>query len=153
MKRLGWTADELLSTPIETLEASVVDCGSCPVNLSCAVRRGGNGYKYACCGSTAVVVEGLITVSGICVSPSLLVMDCARNRFETSPRVLDLKELCVLCKAEHFALVHLLNLTPNHRIVPTVHAKVPLRERVAAWRAAEPAAQARVEEIRKQETK
>ncbi len=116
-----WTLMKLLEATPEAVEASRVDCGTCPVSMQCIAGDGGNGWKFDCCGAAAVEV---ITDEG----RVLLVMDCAENRFERNVRAEEFKE-CGLCNCD-VVMTHFLGMSDHHRYVPTVHAKVPVRERL-----------------------
>lgn len=103
-----------------TFDAHVktVNCGTCPVTMACAVGQGGTGYEFECCRSTGVVdAEG-----------RMLAIDCTRHQFETR-RVLP---LCPLCSG---SIVDGALREVQHAFwVPTIYAKVPVGQRIEAWR-------------------
>jgi len=118
--RLGWPLKAVLEIDVEQAERSRVDCGTCPVSIQCAAGEGGNGWKFDCCGATAVHVDGL-----------LLVMDCANNQFNKTEKTRGLK--CPLCGSDVMES-YARGIADDHRWVPTVHAKVPIKTRLDAWR-------------------
>lgn len=123
---LGWEIGPLLEASAKDVEATRVDCGTCPVSLQCITSNGGNGWRYECCGAVGVdIVDdhgGALT----------LVMDCSKNAFQPRVRASD-QPVCPLCSGD-FVKGHVMEMTLHHRYVPTVHAKVPVRTRLALWR-------------------
>ncbi len=99
----------------------VVDCGTCPVSIACALERGGTGWTYNCCRSTAVEVDGTI-----------LIIDCQRHRFEQTATATACK-VCPLCSGDLMTIA-LRDPEDANQYVPTVHAKIPLAERLRLWR-------------------
>jgi hypothetical protein len=130
--------------PLEALRGDAgeilrVDCGTCPVTVACALEKGGNGFTYACCGSTAVEDHD---DDG---SPLMLMIDCDRHRFETNDIVRDMPA-CPLCSG--FITDHvLLGLTMPSVWVPTIYARVPIETRLDVWRRSLPSAMERVRAI------
>ncbi len=112
----------------------VVDCGTCPVNIACALERGGTGWTFDCCRSTSVDT-----------SEGILIIDCQLHRFEQSATARDCK-VCPLCSGDLMTVALRDPRNANH-YVPTVHAKIPLAERLRLWRKVLP------EHQRRQETK
>lgn len=112
-----------------------VDCGTCPVTLACAINKGGNGFVFDCCGSTAVETTSDLG------EPLLLLIDCQRHRFErrTPDDVHGQLATCPLCDGGIVDDV-LLQLTPPCEWVPTVHSKIPVETRINVWWRAYPAA-------------
>lgn len=110
-----------------------VDCGSCPVTMSCAISQGGNGWRFSCCGSTAVEVGG----------GKLLVMDCGNNHFELKRDEPILQTKCPLCSGDMIEWA-LRGNAEHYRYVRTVHSQVPLKTRLDTWRAHLPIAKERV---------
>lgn len=116
---------KVVSQSVAATEKTRVTCGTCPVSLACVVGEGGTGWKFDCCGSTAVRIEDQI-----------LLIDCAKNNFEQHK---DAKEhqLCPLCSGGIMEAVERGRLDggqdPN-RYVLTVYAKVPFADRLAVWR-------------------
>jgi hypothetical protein len=130
VRRLGWGIQEALNAPLDQVQESVVDCGTCPVNILCLAGRGGTGLKFRCCGVTVVLVTGL---DGADVR---LMVDCTNHQFEDGGRALEF-ELCPLCS--HGAVEsELLWPHKNARWLPTVHAKHSVALRLASCRAALP---------------
>lgn len=130
--------------PLEALRGSSgiidpVDCGTCPVTIACALERGGNGFTFACCGSTAV--EGQ-DVDG---APLLYMVDCSQHHFETNDTVKDMPA-CPLCSGAITDHV-LLGLTMPCVWVPTVYARVPVETRLDVWRRTLPTAMERARAI------
>lgn len=141
---VGWPIERLLEASYESAKATVVDCGSCPVSLQCLSDHGGNGWTFDCCGATGVPVATLDE------GEVVLLLDCGAHRFGHRAIADDLTR-CPFCDSD-LVTAHVLGMTPSHRYVPTVHAKVDLRARLAAWRAAIPAAldlKRRIEERKK----
>lgn len=124
---LGWSLAALFEAKPADVAKTTVDCGTCPVSLQCIAGNGGNGWRFQCCGSTAVEVDG-----------HLLIMDCQENRFEQKQHISELK-ICPLCSGD-LVKAHLLGMSDHHRYMPTVHTKVPLKERLALWKKTWPAA-------------
>lgn len=106
-----------------------VDCGTCPVTLACAINKGGNGFVFDCCGSTAV--ETMDDLG----EPLLLLIDCQRHRLErrTPDDAYGQLATCPLCDGGIVDDV-LLQLTTSCEWVPTVHSKVPIKTRLDVWR-------------------
>lgn len=130
--------------PIDTVNLQVVepvDCGTCPVSMACAVEQGGNGYTYECCHATGFVAQ---TEDG---GAELLMIDCARHKFESNSEVADLPS-CPLCSGDAVT-IELLGLGTQARWLPTVHASVPARTRLAKFRETLPVAQKLYGEIEK----
>jgi hypothetical protein len=124
---------------LKTLPAPV-DCGTCPVNLACAVGKGGNGFVFDCCHATAFeMMEG--------EKRRLLVIDCQKHAFEQTELAKDCKS-CPLCSGDIMEVV-LRDVSQNNRYVPTVHAKVPLADRVKLFRTKLEEAKAILEEEKK----
>lgn len=117
-----------------------VDCGTCPVSMACAVGQGGNGFVFDCC--HAVGYNAWEDGEGV-----LYVIDCQNHGFE---QVSLAKEcfLCPLCSGGIMEVV-LRDVSQSNRYVPTVHAKVPLAERVALFRKTAEEAKERIAEERK----
>ena len=122
-----------LSRSVRQHEENTVNCGTCPVSMACAVNQGGNGWRFECCGATAVPVQGL-----------LFIMDCANNQFEKNKNAFRLN-ICPLCTADIVESAVRGN-AENYRYVRTVHAAVPLKTRLDVWRARLPKAQEKVRE-------
>ena len=120
-----------MSRSVRQHEENSVNCGTCPVSMACAVSQGGNGWRFQCCGSTAVPVQGL-----------LLIMDCNNNQFEVNNNSM-LTNHCPLCAGDIVESAVRGN-AENYRYVRTVHAVVPLKTRLDVWRARLPKAQEKV---------
>lgn len=118
--KVGWSLTMLFEANPERVEASRVDCGTCPVSLQCALSDGGNGWRFSCCGATGVEANG-----------ALLVMDCQQNTFHQEERAAVIPQ-CPLCKGD-LVKNHVLGMADHYRYVPTVHAKVPVRTRLALF--------------------
>lgn len=111
---------EFVALALGDEEADPVDCGRCPVNLACAIGASGSGWTYSCCNATAAYIEG---------APHIV--DCGRHSFPSSHAAVKECKLCPLCSG-HIMLTALTRA--DMRYVPTVHAKVPLRTRLAVFR-------------------
>jgi hypothetical protein len=122
-----------LSRSVRQHEENTVNCGTCPVSMACVVSEGGNGWRFRCCGSTGVEVQGL-----------LFVMDCNNNQFEVNKDVMR-ANVCPLCTGDIIESAVRGN-AERYRYVRTVHAVVPLKTRLDVWRARLPKAQAKVRE-------
>lgn len=103
-----------------------VNCGACPVNVDCALGNRGNGWTYSCCG-----------VSAIDTDRAVIVVDCQHHTFfQCNDAKLCIK--CPLCTGD-IVLISRLDAAEyggsgsNVFYVPTVHAKVPLKERLRLW--------------------
>lgn len=111
---------EVIRQPVES-----VSCGECPVNMACVLEEGGTGWTFNCCHATTVRVEGV-----------LLTLDCGRHNFEQSN---DAKkwEKCPLCTGSIMEVVERAKREgekdPN-RYVRTIHATVPLEDRIKLWK-------------------
>jgi hypothetical protein len=116
------------------LKEHVVDCGTCPVSMACAISQGGTGWRFQCCGSTSVSIPG----------NTLYIMDCGNNQFEVNKDEFH-RKVCPLCTGDIIESAVRGN-TECYRYVPTVHAKVPLKTRLDVWRDRLPKAQQRVQE-------
>ena len=114
---------------------NAVDCGTCPVSMACAISRGGNGWKFGCCGATSVEVPG---------SNILLIMDCGNNHFEQNNETMTMR--CPLCTGDIVEWAERGN-AERYRYVRTVHSRVPIKTRLDLWRERLPIAQ---EKIRKE---
>ena len=117
MKLPGWSVAELLTAAVDDVLRSRVDCGTCPVSLSCVTSSGGNGWRFDCCGAAAIDLDG-----------TLLILDCHRNGFERREVAADFP-LCPLCSGD-LTKSHVLGMTVDHRYVPTVHAAIPPGPRI-----------------------
>ena len=120
----------MTKTFLEVLEdphPTVVHCGTCPVNIACAIERGGNGWKFDCCGSSAVesMERGVLVVT---------VIDCRQHHFEQIQQAKDCK-LCPLCTGDIMAVaLRDDRAAVKNRYLPTVHAAVSLEERLRLWK-------------------
>ncbi len=103
----------------------VVDCPSCPVNLSCLTGRSGTGWRFNCCGMAAMGVRG-----------GTVFIDCQINEFRDERATSD-PSFCPLCTGGIMEVVELSRGNPSASesyYLPTVHAKFPLAERLASLR-------------------
>jgi hypothetical protein len=132
MKELGWRIGDALHVRPENVARTAVDCGTCPVNLQCIVGRGGNGWRFDCCGSAALDVD--LDDGG----RVLLIVDCASNRFEQRERAPDFN-VCPLCSGD-IIKSDINTMTEHHRYLPTVHAKHGVAVRLAQWKKTVPEA-------------
>ncbi len=132
MKELGWRIGDMLHARPESIQRTAVDCGTCPVSLQCIVGRGGNGWRFECCGATALEVpvedDGRV----------LLIVDCANNRFEQRERAPDF-DTCPLCSGD-IVKSDINDMGGHHRYLPTVHAQHGVAVRQAQWRKTVPEA-------------
>ena len=110
---------------------NTVDCGTCPVTLACAISRGGNGWKFGCCGSTAVEIN----------ESTLLIVDCGNNHFEQNNETMTMR--CPLCTSDIVEWAERGN-AEKYRYVHTVHARVPIKTRLDLWRARLPIAKEKI---------
>lgn len=120
---------EILDASPEVVEDARVGCGGCPVGLLCAAGVGGTGWRFDCCGSTMVELPE----QGI-----ELIVDCARNGFHQRADVRDVMrgDMCPLCSGDvvETVLRELDRGRSSARILLTIHARVPARERLRLWR-------------------
>lgn len=112
----------------DTSDADIVpvDCPTCPINMSCLTGKSGTGWRFDCCG-TAVMTLGNDSV----------IVDCQINQLRDERR-LDAFGLCPLCSG---AIMEAANLVERNKAgagavqyLPTIHAKIPLTERLARLR-------------------
>lgn len=115
---------DAVELPRAKVEKTRVNCGSCPVNMSCVLGEGGNGWKFDCCGATGYVLD-----------EATIVIDCANNSFEQNAEAKTWK-LCPLCSGGIMEVVERARKDGHHKnlYLLTVHAKVPLAERLALWK-------------------
>ncbi len=109
----------------DTPDADIVpvDCPTCPVNLSCLTGRSGTGWRFDCCG-TAVLDLG----------NDMVMVDCKINEFrdERHQRF----GLCLLCSGAIMEVEELGGLAVGtNYYLPTVHARIPLADRLKTLRA------------------
>ena len=108
-------------------EVVPVDCPTCPVSMACVAGIGGNGWRFDCCGSTGIPVEN-----------GTLFVDCAINRFERHHKVKDFPR-CPVCSGGIMEVIEaarrgeLASVGMNYYL-PTVHAVVPLADRLVLLR-------------------
>lgn len=106
-------------------DVAVVDCSSCPVSLSCLTGRSGTGWRFDCCGTATMAIQG-----------GFVFVDCQINEFRDE-RASSNHGPCPLCTGGIMEAVELARENPaaveNHYL-PTVHAKFPLAERLASLR-------------------
>lgn len=126
----------------EEAEAARVTCATCPVNLSCMSGQGGTGYVVACCDATSMVLQEK--------PKRLLIIDCAQHRFERTVDTKNIKK-CGLCSAGVLQ-IDARNLQAQYYL-PTVHAKVPVKDRLAFFREEMPAVQEKVRMLHEEEAK
>lgn len=131
---VGWLLGKLFAAAPSDVEATAVNCSTCPVSLACLAERGGTGVKCPQCGAT-----GVEDLTG--PTRSLLIMDCANNRFGgTGSLVTPEFSACPLCNG-HIVKAHFLGHAATHRYVLTVHAKVDFKTRQVEWRRLMPEAE------------
>lgn len=125
----------VLEMTAEELTEGQVDCGTCPLNMRCAVGDGGNGWTFRCCGATGVEVVG---EHG---EELLFIVDCVRHGFARGhyKGTVDLAT-CPLCNGDIVKTVAI-GASATQRYLPTVHSKVSLAKRVKTWQALKPAAE------------
>lgn len=118
---------------LAALAAQAPACGTCPVALYCAAAMPVITYQFPCCGAIA-----LDTRHGPCV------LDCANHDFQTIPA--SVKDLCPLCSGDiiEAELRATLGGKAQPRYLRTVHAIVPLAQRLATWRRREVQAHAKI---------
>lgn len=129
----------VLDLPRRAKDLKIVDCGTCPVTMACAINRGGNGHTFDCCGATGVVVENEDAAT-------LLMIDCGAHKFERDDDYDSTQ--CPLCSSDALK-AELLGLGTPARWVPTVHARVAAETRLTAWRTALPEAREYVEGLKR----
>ena len=130
---VGWSLKDLFAATAAAVEATAVNCTTCPVSLQCLAGQDGLGQKATCCGATAVVD---LTGPG----RQLLILDCNKHRFGTPLHTHPEFGECPMCSGD-IVQAHLLGHVETHRYVPTVHAAVPIATRLAVWRKALPEAE------------
>lgn len=110
----------------DTPDADIVpvDCATCPINMSCLTGKSGTGWRFDCCG-TAVMTLGNGSV----------MVDCQINQLRDERRSGGFGP-CPLCTGSIMEAVELARLTATvtNYYLPTVHAKIPLAERLARLR-------------------
>lgn len=115
---------DVIKEPVEATEKTRVDCGTCPVNMACVLKEGGNGWTFDCCHSTGFKMDDL-----------LLIIDCGKHEFEQTQEAKRWAK-CPLCSGGIMEVVERTQreqgFDPN-RYVLTVHAKVPFEERRTLW--------------------
>lgn len=115
---------QLVDTPIDKVE--LVDCPTCPINMSCIAGSGGSGWRFDCCGS-----------SGFKLQDGTLFVDCGINRFEQHDKAKKYPT-CPVCNGGIMEVVELVqrgNFVENSNYyLPTVHARVSLANRLALLR-------------------
>lgn len=128
--------------PIDKVEATRVSCGTCPVNLSCVVGQGGNGWKFDCCGSSGYVLDDVT-----------LVVDCANNGFEQLAKAKE-HSLCPLCSGGIMEVVERAQADGGKRnlYLLTEHTRVPIADRIELWKRRQLEAQARIADERARKT-
>lgn len=119
----------------DTPDADIVpvDCPACPINMSCFTGRSGTGWRFDCCG-TAVMSLGGDTV----------IVDCQINEFRDERRSGGFG-LCPLCSGSIMEVVERSKLdlaAATIHYLPTVHARIPLAERLTRLRTRHRAAKA-----------
>lgn len=123
-------------------EAARVTCETCPVNMSCMAGQGGTGYVVACCDATSMCLQEK--------PKRVLIIDCAKHRFERTTDTKSIKK-CGLCSAGVLQ-IDARNLEAQYYL-PTVHAKVPVTERLAFFKAELPVVQEKVRMLQEEEAK
>lgn len=132
---------DAIDKPIAAVEKTRVDCGTCPFSLACIVGQGGNGWKFDCCGMTGFIVgdeDNAITVA----------IDCQKNNFEQGAKAKTWTK-CPLCSGGIIEVVERARRDEgkdSNRYLLTVHAKVPLAERLELWKKKREDAIARIQE-------
>lgn len=121
---------DVLQMPEKKIKESTADCGTCPVTMACAISQGGNGWKFSCCGSTAVETSEITYI-----------VDCASNHFEKNEGSKSYK--CPLCTGDIIEWAARGNAW-NYEYVRTVHSKIPIKTRLDLWRERLPLAQEKI---------
>lgn len=107
------------------VEAFRVTCETCPVSMQCIVGQGGTGWTFDCCGSTTIYLTEEESKARI------LLVDCGKHNFERQESTKACKQ-CALCSGGIMEVEA--RGMANHRYLPTVHAKVPVAERLRVLR-------------------
>lgn len=111
-------------TPDE--DVAVVDCPSCPVNLSCLPGGSGTGWRFDCCGTAVMNVRD-----------GQVMIDCKINQFFRDEHIALNREKCPLCTGGIMEAAELSRGNPSATVnyyLPTIHARFSLAERLAALR-------------------
>ena len=121
-----------LKTILDIPEESVVpvDCGNCPVNMACITNTGRTGLAFNCCNVTTV-----FSGDEVCV------IDCGKHSWTNVRET----AMCNLCSGQLVDLLLANTDAGSNLYVPTVHARVPLKQRFALWREKLPEARAKRE--------
>jgi hypothetical protein len=136
MNKLGWLIQEALAARVQDVEASAVNCGTCPVSVHCMAKATvTQAWEYACCKSLVLEHE---TLDGMGI---FLILDCARRDFVVQATRKHHK--CTLCSSGALNS-ELRGWTAQHRWLPTVYADPLPRIRLAAWRTALPSIRERI---------
>lgn len=125
---------EAVELPAAKVEKTRVSCGDCPVNMSCILGEGGNGWKFDCCGATGYVQD-----------ENTIVIDCAKNGFEQIAEAKTWKQ-CPLCSGGIMEVVERSRSDGGRKnlYLLTEHARVPLVERLELWKKKQVEAKARI---------
>lgn len=112
-----------------------VDCGECPVGLSCMNQSAElGGTHHDCCGAVSLSLEGSIYDER---APRTIV-DCATHRFQSQK--MNGEILCPLCSGD-IVTVTALNLR-DYRYIHTANAKATIDQRLETWETRRTAASA-----------
>ncbi len=118
----------------------VVDCPSCPVNLSCLTGKSGTGWRFDCCGTAGMDIRG-----------GQVMIDCGINQFVRDEHIALNRDKCPLCTGGIMEAVELSQRNPFALVnyyLPTVHSKFQLAERLTNLRRRRQEALAQTEETK-----
>lgn len=134
--KAAWRLPVLLEASKKDLEASRVDCSTCPVFILCESGEYGTGWVCQTCNATGIRMTEPEESGG--PAPDLLGVDCGKHNFIVGPNS-GLQKTCSLCTGDQIGL-EMGNPLNRFYLLATVHAKVPigtrqkvLKARVKVW--------------------
>ena len=104
------------------IEAKVVDCPTCPVNMLCEAGEGGSGFACGQCDGTAMGVEDV----NLAKTANMYYIDCAKQHFSRDGGVI--AQGCDMCTGK-IMKTEVNGIPPTLYIIRTVYAKVSIDER------------------------
>ena len=136
---IGRVLDDLLAISEKDLAKGCVDCGTCPISMACAVGEGGSGWRFPCCGTTSVTVDG--------ATDQFVVVDCANNGF-ASTYSNERSMRCPLCSGDVVDGI-LRGSVGQYRYLRTIHSKVSPKQRLKVLRDRVPVTEEHIRQERK----
>jgi hypothetical protein len=130
---VSWTYPDFMRASLKDIEARTVDCQNCPVFMLCETGQGGTGWTCPKCKATGVYLDPPKD-NGATMPDYLLVMDCAKHKFEVNKDSNSVKE-CGLCSGGVMEF-EVINKGTKNFFVRTVHAKVTAEARQEMFKTA-----------------